>query len=199
MMCFARQAPDAVAEEHAIGDDKRGQAMALRWLLAAAFLVPLGVLAAAKPPWETVVAFDPLQDRTACLLESAPVVVNDGQTMTPVRFTYNGEAFLVTTESNIDVSYPGIGLQVDGQTPIPIEQVHNDTNVIFASDAAKIKAQFIHGSRAQLSLGFWPTWPKGETVVAEFSLAGFTRAHDKFTQCQQTGFVRESPKQGAQP
>lgn len=199
MMCCARKAPRAVARRHAITDDNWGQAVALRWLLAAVFLVSLDVFAAARPAWQTVVAFDPLQDRTACLMESAQVTVNDGQTMTPVRFTYNGEVFLVTTESNIDVSYPGIGLQVDTQGQIPIEQVHNDTNVIFASDAAKIQAQFIRGSKAQLSLGFWPTWPKGDTVVAEFSLAGFTRAHEEFTQCQQTGRVGESAKKGTQP
>lgn len=201
MMCFARQAQAtrAVVRGHAISDDNRRQAGSFHWLFAAVLLVSLDAFAAAKPAWKTIVAFDPLQDKTACLMVSAQVTVNDGQTMTPVRFTYNGEAFLVTTESNIDVSYPDIGLQVDTQVPIPIEQVHNDTDVIFASDAAKLQAQFIRGSNAQLSLGFWPTWPKGDTVVIKFSLAGFTRAHEDFTQCQQTGRVGESANRGTQP
>ena len=173
--------------------------MALRWLLAGVILVSSGALAGAKPAWQTVVAYDPLQGKTACLIASAQIIVDDGQTTTPVRFVYNGKAFLVTTESNIDPSYPDVGLRVDAHPPIPIGDVYKDTNVIFESNAAEIHTLFIRGSKAKLSLGFWPTWPRGETVVAVFSLNGFTRAHRDFVQCQQTGSTGDSVKEGSRP
>lgn len=163
-----------------------------RYLLAIAAYVSLDVLAAANPAWQAIVAYDPLQDKSACLIESAQVIVDDGQTTTPVRFLYNGRAFLATTESNIDLTYPDIGLQVDAHPRIPIDDVYNDTNVVFARSAAQITALFISGSKARLSLGFWPTWPKGDTVVTEFSLTGFTRAHADFLQCQKTQRVERS-------
>jgi hypothetical protein len=171
----------------------------MRWFLAAFVFVSLEGFALAAPAWQTVVTYDALQKKTACLMESAQVAVNDGQTMTPVRFLYNGQVFLVTTESNIDLSYPNVGLQVDANSPIPVERIHKNTNIIFAHDAEQIHAQFIRGSKAHLSLGFWPTWPRGDTVIAEFSLAGFTRAHQDFIQCQRTGGVHESAVEGKQP
>ncbi|UCE88586.1 MAG: hypothetical protein JSW10_09620, partial [Pseudomonadota bacterium] len=176
-------------------NNKEG-AVRLRWFAAFVAIVCCNALAAAEPAWRAVVGNDPLQGKTACLMESAQVAVNDGQTTTPVRFLYNGTAFLVTTKSNIDQSYPNVGLQVDTHAPFAIDRVHKETHVIFAKDAEQIRAQFIRGLRAKLSLGFWPTWPQGETVVAEFSLIGFTKAHEKFLQCQRTGRLGENAKAG---
>lgn len=183
----------------AIADNDREGIVGLRWHLISVMFVFSEASALAAPAWQTMVAYDALRDKTACLMKSAHVTVNDGQTMTPVRFLYNGQIFLVTTESNVDLSYPNVGLQVDANTPIPIERVHKDTNVMFANDAGQLTTQFIRGSKAKLSLGFWPTWPRGDTVVAEFSLAGFTRAHEDFIQCQQTGRARKSTQEGKQP
>jgi hypothetical protein len=160
-----------------------------RWFTSIALLASACAEAGDQPAWRAVVGYDPLQEKTACLLESATVTVHDGQFMTPMRILYNGTAFLVTTRSNIDLSYPKVGLQVDAAAPVAIERVHRDTNVIFEHDAQLIKTHFIRGSKARLSLGFWPTWPKGETVTTEFSLIGFTRAHDEFLACEQTGQI----------
>jgi hypothetical protein len=168
-----------------------------RWFTAIAFLASACAFAGDQPAWRAVVGYDPLQGRTACLLESAPVTVHDGQLMTPVRILYNGTAFLATTQSNIDLSYPNVGLQVDSAAPVAIERVYKDTNVIFEHDARLIKAHFIRGSMARLSLGFWPTWPKGEAVDAEFSLIGFSRAHEEFLACEQSGLLEVDTEEEA--
>lgn len=166
--------------------------MDFRALVAIGVFVAGNAFAQDEPTWRVVVGHDPLQDRTACLMESMRVTVHDGQTTTPMRFSYNGTAFLVTTNSNIDISYPNTGLQVDTHPRIAIERVYKTTNIIFAGDAARIREQFMHGIVAKLSLGFWPTWPQGDTVVAKFSLIGFTRAHEDFLRCQRTGRLEES-------
>ena len=175
------------------------RAVSRHWLPAAALLVPGSAFALDQPAWRAVVGHDPLQDKIACLVESAEIRIHDGQTETPVRFLYNGTAFLVTTESNIDLSYPNVGLQVDTHAPFAVERIHEDTNVIFASDAAQITAQFTRGLQAQLALGFWPTWPRGDTVVADFSLIGFTKALGEYRQCQQTGRIGEGAEGDMRP
>ena len=169
--------------------------MSLRALLTLVLFVSAPAFASSAPAWRAVVGQDPLQNKTACLMESMQMTVHDGQTTTPVRFLYNGTAFLVTTKSNIDLTYPNVGLQVDHNAPIAIERLHKETNIVFEHDAEQIRTQFIRGLKAKLSLGFWPTWPQGETVVTEFSLIGYTKAYEAFEHCQRTGSIGEANAQ----
>jgi hypothetical protein len=137
--------------------------------------------------WRAVTGFDPLQQKTACLLESRSLKVFDGQTETPLQLIYNGRAFRMTSQSHIDLSYPGVGLRVDGQEPFAVDAVENRTDLLFSSRADAIKRQFIAGRQAQIAVGFWPTWPRGDTVIARFDLRGFTRAQAAFEHCEATG------------
>jgi hypothetical protein len=151
------------------------------------YLACVGSVMASEENWRTVIGYDPLQQKTACLLESKSMRVFDGQTDTPLQLVYNGHVFRMTSQSHIDLSYPGVGLRVDGQEPFAVDTVEHRTDLIFSSRADAIKAQFIAGRQAQIAVGFWPTWPRGDTVVARFSLVGFSRAYGAFRHCQSTG------------
>lgn len=151
------------------------------------FLACLGPAMASDGNWRAVIGYDPLQHMTVCLMESKSLTVFDGQTDTPLRLIYNGRVFRMTSQSHVDLSYPGVGLRVDGQKPFAVDTVENRTDLIFSSRADAVKEQFIAGRQAQIAVGFWPTWPRGDTVIARFSLIGFSRAYDAFRHCQTTG------------
>jgi len=150
-------------------------------------LTCLGPAMASDGNWRAVIGYDPLQHVTACLLESKLLTVFDGQTDSPLQLIYNGSVFRMTSQSHVDLTYPGVGLRVDMQDPFTVDAVENRTDLIFSSRADAIKEQFIAGRQAQIAVGFWPTWPRGDTVVARFSLLGFSRAYTAFRHCQTTG------------
>ena len=155
-------------------------------------LLHLGVSLNAEENWKTVVGLDQLTQASGCLIESAELTINDGQATTPVKFIYNGKVFVVVTKSNIDLTYPDVGLQVDDYEQLPIDRTYKNTSVVFEDKADQIKEQFIKGYTAKLALGFWPSWPQGETIITEFSLIGFTEAYNELVACQESG----SPSSG---
>ena len=142
-----------------------------RCVLLCLYLACPGPVMASDENWRAIIAYDPLQKTTACLLESKSMRVFDGQTDTPLQLIYNGRVFRMTSQSHVDLSYPGVGLRVDGRKPFAVDAVEHRTDLIFSSRTDAMKAQFIAGRQAQIAVGFWPTWPRGDTVVARFSLA----------------------------
>jgi hypothetical protein len=137
--------------------------------------------------WQLVLAEDPISNQTVCLMVSAMKQTEDGQTSTPVSLIYNGKIFIAKTKSNIDLSYPDIGLQADNHTPHNIDRLHKKTSVVFDAQAIQIRDEFIKGLNGKLTLGFWPTWPKTRSFVTEFDLRGFTKTYQAFRRCQKTG------------
>jgi len=147
--------------------------------------------AASTKNWSVRIGDDGIRPRAVCLLESATRQVHDGQTTTPVKLVYNGKVIIAVTKSNIDLSYVGIGLQVDEQSTHTVDTLHKKTRVIFEKASNDIVQEFIKGREARLVLGFWPSWPKTKTVTSHFSLRGFSDAHQAFQDCQQTGVVKK--------
>lgn len=74
--------------------------------------------------WSVRLGHDGLRDRSICLLESATLQVHDGQTTTPIKLVYNGEVLIGVTKSNIDLSYQGVGLQVDKRSSYEVDTLH---------------------------------------------------------------------------
>ena len=151
-------------------------ALALLAVIAAAVV-------AADANWFVREGLDPISGERRCLLESSTKEVDDGQTTTSMRIVYTGQAFAIVTDSNVDLSYPGIGIRVDGHEAASMDGLLGETSVKIESDADALVERFKRGSQAQVALGFWPTWPQTDTVVTPFSLIGFTRAHGEFLQC----------------
>lgn len=160
------------------------------WSLLVIWSVPPAAAAVAQN-WLVRIGEDGLRSGAGCLLESASLQVHDGQTTTPIKLVYNGEVIIGMTESNIDLSYSGIGLRVDGQAAHSVDAVHKKTNVIFRQASARILPELIKGKQATLVLGFWPTWPKTKTVASRFSLRGFSRAYRDFQYCRKTGDLKK--------
>jgi hypothetical protein len=153
-------------------------------------VVPVLLYADDVKNWEVILGTDPLSQKSVCLLRSSEQTINDGQTTTPIRLIYNGMAFIAVTKSNIDVSYPDVGLRVDRQSAHQVDRVANNTKAVFETEIEGIRDEFIGGRTGRLTLGFWPTWPKTETVVTDFSLVGFSRAYKAFQHCEQTGEIQ---------
>jgi len=137
--------------------------------------------------WSVTIAEDPVTHTVACLLESRTHTIDDGQTDTPVKLIFNGKQVYATTKSDIDISYPEIGLTIDKHDAHQFSKVHKNNIAIFASTAESIHKEFIAGKNAKLALGFWPTWPKTQTRIINFDLIGYTKAHQQFEECQKTG------------
>ncbi len=148
------------------------------------------VIAKDTQNWQLILAEDPLSHQTACLMISATRQTDDGQSSTPVSLIFNGKVFIAKTKSNIDLSYPAIGLQVDDYKPHTIDRLNKDTNAVFENQAEKIREEFIKGLSGKLTLGFWPTWPKTRSYTTEFDLRGFTKTYEAFLRCQQTGEIK---------
>ena len=117
-------------------------------------------------------------------MQSVVKTLQDGHGTTEIKLLYNGREFVAHTQSNIDLTYPNLGLKVDDSATFLIDEVTKETMAVFKTQAEQIKRLFIRGYHARLTLGFWPTWPKTHTVSAEFSLVGFTKTHQEFLECQ---------------
>lgn len=134
--------------------------------------------------WQSLIELDPLQNKKTCLIISKTLYMNDGQTQTPVRILYNGSAFVIGTKSNIDMSYPALGIRVDNNARIPLDRILGETDVVFERHAEQLKVEFIKGRQARVALGFWPSWPKSATRYLDVSLMGFHNAYQAFEACQ---------------
>jgi hypothetical protein len=120
----------------------------------------------------------------SCVLETADITVHDGYQDTWVRLNINADRLLVMTDSNIDSGFGDTALQVDGKVAIPADAVADEKNLRFDSDMAAIIEQFSKGNRVRVYLRFWPTYPATQRYEAVFSLAGFTRAWNDYTECK---------------
>lgn len=148
------------------------------YLPATALLCGLaGATGAAELNWR-------VSDTTPCFLFTPVKTVDDGQGQTPVALRLDANALHVTTNSNIDAEFGDLGISVDGKDMIMVDSVVRETNVVFEKDVAALVDQFIAGRSAKLQLRFWPTWPTTGPKVVEFSLIGFTRAHNQMQECQ---------------
>lgn len=136
---------------------------------------------AAVDNWEVRVEHE---NGTRCILESATQVFNDGQAETVAKLVYTGEALYAATQSNINLQYPGIGLQVDGLEQHPVDGVYMLKTAVFSKNVETIHQQFIHGIKAKVTLGFWPLIPQTKTYDIEFSLIGYTKAYHQYLECK---------------
>ncbi len=148
--------------------------------------ISVPVMASDLPNWTATLDTNPLTQKQACLLESVTQTINDGRTTTPMHMVFDGKSLLVVTRSKIDLSYPDVGMHVDSKAGMTVDRLHKDTSVIFDKDPDLIRDQFIRGRTAFVALGFWPTWPKSNTTITQFSLMGFTVAYHEFEDCQKT-------------
>lgn len=118
-----------------------------------------------------------------CVIQSVAQTVDDGYQETPVRLELDRATLRVITESNLDLTLGPLGLVVDDGVFIAADRVEHDTSLVFEKPIDAITRAFVAGSRARLTLRFWPTWPATGDKTVEISLAGFTRALHTLSAC----------------
>ena len=163
--------------------------MRIKHLILLICCLPAIAFSVTSQNWQAVIAKDPVSKQNTCLLISSTKHTEDGQTSTPVKLSYNGEIFIAITNSNIDLSYADVGLQVDDHSRHTIDRLFKNTSAIFETDAELIRDEFKRGLNAKLILGFWPTWPVNKSYALEFDLRGFTKAYNEFLQCEMSGNI----------
>jgi hypothetical protein len=145
--------------------------------------------ALAEAAWNALIRPDPDTRQSRCLLVSDPVITEDGYDVTPVYLALDGAALRVVTESELDASFADLRLEVDAEPPITSNQIiHKKMILVFDQDLPQLIERFRAGKQATVHLRFWPTWPATQSFPVRFSLVGFSRAHDRFTQgCRPAG------------
>ncbi|MFO1371469.1 MAG: hypothetical protein U1F42_03430 [Candidatus Competibacteraceae bacterium] len=128
--------------------------------------------------WTVAMKPDPVTRQTRCLLSSEPQTTSDGYDTTPVTLIFNGSSLLVVTESEIDQSFADLQLVVDKNPPLRADKLERNMILVFGQDVPNLVQQFRVGHQATLYLRFWPSWPATQLFPVQFSLAGFSKAHD---------------------
>lgn len=141
--------------------------------------------ASAASAWTVAIAPDPLTHQARCLLSSAPQTTADGYETTAVKLAFNGDQLLVLTESELDPSFSDLQIAVDDYAPLRSSQIERHMILVFTQELPALIQQLRDGRQVTVRLRFWPTWPATNSFPVSFSLAGFRKAHDAFSQgCQ---------------
>jgi hypothetical protein len=169
-----------------------------RWRCWWAALGLSGGLALAPAPaaagWTAAVKPDPLTRQSRCLLVSETQTATDGYDTTPVSLVFNGASLLVSTESELDVSFADLQLTVNNNPPLRSDKIARKMILVFDQNLPDLIRQLREGRQATVYLRFWPSWPATQSYPINFSLIGFSKAHDAFNQgCRPTTGSSPSP------
>lgn len=126
---------------------------------------------------------DPVSGRERCFLRSGTLRIDDGQGGSDISLVFTQDTLRVHTRSNVDLGYEGTGLQVDAETPFPLQRLFRETDVVFSERINDLKRQFGSGSSATVTLGFWPTWPVTQAYSARFAIGGYAAASAALQTC----------------
>lgn len=118
-----------------------------------------------------------------CSLESDVVTAFDGYQDTHVRLIVRSDVVFIHTDAPLDTSFGDIGLQVDTQAFLLMDNVSARKTAVFTSQYARLIEQFKQGLNARLQLRFWPTWPATGTHAVTVSLIGFSKAFATMQAC----------------
>lgn len=123
------------------------------------------------------------RNESRCVLHSTVQKMEDGQGGTNVQLQLSPTEFTFTTQSDIDLSYTGTGIRIDGGTPFALENVERRTNLAFSRQRSALLGAMKTGQSLELSLGFWPTWPVTQTHSTRFPLQHFASAYTAWETC----------------
>ena len=121
---------------------------------------------------------------TRCVLESARQSLSDGYQDTMAYVTVDGRSVAVTSASNLDPGFSDIGLVIDQESLVPMDQLAGMKTAHFDTKYARLVELFKAGARLRVQLRFWPEWPATGTHSAIFSLIGFTKAYGELAGCR---------------
>jgi hypothetical protein len=119
-----------------------------------------------------------------CVLQSERQPLPDGYQQTWAQILVDDTAVRVVSASSLDPGDGDIGLEIDGGSLVPSDEVTGQRIAVFRTRYGAIVDEFKRGLRVRVQLRFWPTWPKTGTHSATFSLIGFTRAYAGLAGCR---------------
>lgn len=141
--------------------------------------------------WTLARQRDLVDGTTRCTLLSPEQPIFDGYYPAKMWFRVDSVRAWVKTDSNIDTSYAGQGLRVDGGTLVPFAAKLADEETAYTS--APMLSRMAGGRTLTVALGFWPTWPKTKTQTANIDLAGFANAYAALQACSQQQAAAANP------
>ena len=139
----------------------------------------------AHAAWTIKRTVDTATGPARCYVESTPMTVSDGYQDIQAAIIVRVNAVLIHTESPLDASFADIGLQVDTQTFLPMDEVADRKVAVFTAQYPRLIEQFKQGAKVRAQLRFWPTWPVTGTHTAIFSLSGFSKAYAAMLACKE--------------
>jgi hypothetical protein len=113
------------------------------------------------------------------------MTVSDGYQDIQASIVVRAEAVLIHTASPLDTSFTDIGMQVDTQTFVPMDEVSDRQAAMFTVQYPRLIEQFKQGGKVRAQLRFWPTWPVTGTHAVLFSLSGFSKAYAAMLACKE--------------
>jgi len=120
---------------------------------------------------------NPVTKETQCILASESVNIQDGYDRTNVQVLLTLDSIYVSTDSNIDLSYPQTGIRIGTGTLRPFDKLAGQTAaMVSGDDVSALYASMTSSPDMVVRLGFWPTWPVTETREASYSLEDFHTA-----------------------
>jgi len=123
------------------------------------------------------------RDESRCTLQSAIQRVEDGQGGTRISLWLTATEMSFLTESDIDLSYTGTGITIDGGRHFDLETVERRTNPSFSKQRSALLGAMKNAQTLELSLGFWPSWPVTHTYSVSFPLQHFATAYAAWESC----------------
>ena len=155
------------------------------WVVRAAVLALLALGgSAAADEWSVKTVARTDGPGTRCVLESARQSLSDGYQDTMAYVTVDGRSVAVTSASNLDPGFSDIGLVIDQEPLVPMDQLAGMKTALFDTKYARLVELFKAGARLRVQLRFWPEWPATGTHSAIFSLIGFTKAYGELAGCR---------------
>lgn len=119
----------------------------------------------------------------SCFLKSPTTEMPDGQGGTKAYWEISSKMVVLSTRSNIDLSYAGTGLTI-GDKQWPLSSLLNETALDFSNKSDAIVAAMLVNEKVTVSVGFWPTWPVTHAYQGSWNIQSFPVAWEALKQCE---------------
>lgn len=117
-----------------------------------------------------------------CVLRTKAQKLEDGAGGTPIYLEINGKQLSVRTKSDIDLSYPGSALVI-GSSGYTFEGINKDTDAFIEAKLNQAINDLKLNEAADITLGFWPTWPRTTTHTTTIDISNAELALKGLAHC----------------
>ncbi len=136
-----------------------------------------------KIRWFSKLDVHPLDKVSMCLMETENMKIFDGENFIKLRIVYARDKLVIITNANVDPSYDNVGITVDNKNHLKFDLYRDKSTAVINDFSSEKLKYFTKGKTAELSIGFWPSWPKTEPARVLIDLAGFRKEHQKYKVC----------------